>query len=108
MIFNTNLILLGIFILAVATYLIRYSGLYLSDRITFNASQKQTFTDSACVLLFSLAVINTLFSGTHFSGISKIIGILIAIIFAWRKHSIIVVILVAIGVTAALRYLGFS
>jgi branched-subunit amino acid transport protein len=100
-------IFVGIVVLALGTYLIRYSGFYLATRISFKEQHKQLLADSACVLLFTLAVFNTLFTDTHFSGISKIIGVLVAIVFAWKKYSLIVVILVAMIITAFLRYLGF-
>ncbi|MDQ8952389.1 AzlD domain-containing protein [Acinetobacter rudis] len=99
-------ILLGIFILAAGTYLIRYSGLYLANRIQFTAAQKQIMSDSACILLFALAVLSTLFSDNQWSDSSKIIGVIISLIFAWKQYSLIVVILVAVLTTALLRYIG--
>ncbi|ENX34035.1 hypothetical protein F889_02699 [Acinetobacter colistiniresistens] len=99
-------IFVGIVILALGTYLIRYSGFYLANRMSFKEQHKQLLADSACVLLFTLAVFNTIFTETHFSGISKIIGVTVAVIFAWKKYSLIVVILVAMLITAVLRYLG--
>ncbi|ENW07682.1 AzlD domain-containing protein [Acinetobacter beijerinckii] len=104
--YSESYIFVGIVILAFGTYLIRYSGFYLANRMTFKEHHKQLLADSACVLLFTLAMFNTLFSETHFSGISKIIGVSVAIIFAWKKYSLIVVILVAMLITASLRYLG--
>ncbi|MDF2416610.1 AzlD domain-containing protein [Acinetobacter beijerinckii] len=104
--YSESYIFVGIVLLAFGTYLIRYSGFYLANRMTFKEHHKQLLADSACVLLFTLAMFNTLFSETHFSGISKIIGVSVAIIFAWKKYSLIVVILVAMLITASLRYLG--
>ncbi|ENV08393.1 hypothetical protein F966_03067 [Acinetobacter higginsii] len=105
--YSESYIFVGIAVLALGTYLIRYSGFYLANRMTFKEHHKQLLADSACVLLFTLAVFNTLFTETHFSGISKIIGVFVATIFAWKKYSLIVVILVAMLITATLRYLGF-
>ncbi|MBC9228589.1 AzlD domain-containing protein [bacterium SPL81] len=104
--YSESYIFVGIVLLAFGTYLIRYSGFYLANRMTFKEHHKQLLADSACVLLFTLAMFNTLFSETHFSGISKIIGVSVAIIFAWKKYSLIVVILVAMLITASLRSLG--
>lgn len=104
--YSESYIFIGIAVLALGTYLIRYSGFYLADRITFKEHHKQLLADSACVLLFTLAIFNTLFSETHFSGISKIVGVAVAVVFTWKKYSLIVVILVAMLVTASLRYLG--
>ncbi|WP_038343884.1 AzlD domain-containing protein [Acinetobacter sp. A47] len=106
--YTESYIFAGIVILALGTYLIRYSGFYLANRMEFKEHHKQLLADSACVLLFTLAVLNTLFTETHFSGISKIIGVSVAVIFAWKKYSLIVVILVALGITALLRYFGLS
>ncbi|RLZ07655.1 AzlD domain-containing protein [Acinetobacter sp. 2JN-4] len=104
---SQSYIFVGIVILALGTYLIRYSGFYLANRMTIREHHRQLLSDSACVLLFTLAVFNTLFTEGHFSGISKIIGVSVAIIFAWKKYSLIIVILVAMMITAILRYLGF-
>ncbi|USA48053.1 AzlD domain-containing protein [Acinetobacter sp. C26M] len=104
--YSESYIFVGIAVLALGTYLIRYSGFYLANRMTFKEHHKQLLADSACVLLFTLAIFNTLFTETNFSGISKIIGVSVAIIFAWKKYSLIVVILVAMLITAFLRYLG--
>ncbi|HBO71366.1 MAG TPA: branched-chain amino acid transport [Acinetobacter sp.] len=106
--YDTVYIIAGITILSIGTYLIRYSGIYLANRIAFKEHHRQMLSDSACVLLFTLAVFNTIFTENEFSGISKIIGVSVAILFAWKRYSLIVVILVAIVVTATLRYLGFS
>ncbi|WP_277560802.1 AzlD domain-containing protein [Acinetobacter beijerinckii] len=106
--YSESYIFVGIVVLAIGTYLIRYSGFYLANRMTFREHHKQLLSDSACVLLFTLAMLNTLFSEAHYSGLSKIIGVAVAIIFAWKKYSLIVVILVAMLITASLRYLGIS
>lgn len=105
---NSTLILLGILLLAAGTYLIRYSGLYLANRRQFTAAQQQIMSDSACILLFALAVLTTLFTETHLSGPSKVIGVIVSMIFAWKKYTLIVVILVAVCTTALLRYIGLS
>lgn len=99
-------ILLGIMILALGTYGIRYSGFYLANQIVFKEYQRQILSDSACVLLFTLAVLSTLFTESQFSGISKIIGVSVSLLFAWKKYSLTVVILIAISITAALRAIG--
>lgn len=99
-------ILLGIVILALGTYCIRYSGFYLANQIVFKEYQRQILSDSACVLLFTLAVLSTLFTESQFSGVSKIIGVSISLLFAWKKYSLTVVILIAISITAALRAIG--
>ncbi|EPF74454.1 AzlD domain-containing protein [Acinetobacter rudis] len=108
MMINSGLILFGILLLASGTYLIRYSGIYLANRRNFSASQQQMMSDSACILLFALAVLSTLFTETHFSDPSKIIGVIVSVIFAWKNYSLIVIILVAVLTTALLRYIGLS
>ena len=108
MIAHETYILLGIVILALGTYSIRYSGFYLANQIVFKQHHQQILSDSACVLLFTLAVLNTIFTDNQFSGISKIIGISVSLLFAWKNYSLTVVILIAISMTAALRALGLS
>jgi branched-subunit amino acid transport protein len=106
--YSESYIFIAIIILALGTYLIRYSGFYLASRITFKQSHQQLFADSACVLLFSLALFNTLFTEDHFSGMSKLVGVLVAVVFAWKKYSFIIVIMIAMTVTGILRYIGFA
>ncbi len=65
-------------------------------------------SDAACVLLFTLAVFNTLFEQDQFSGMSKLIGVLVAIGIAWKNGSLVFVILSAVGTTAILRFLGIK
>lgn len=107
---NTNeiIIFIGIIVLSAGTYLIRYNGFYLAHQISFQEKHKQLMSDAACVLLFTLAVFNTLFEQDQFSGMSKLIGVLVAIGIAWKNGSLVFVILSAVGTTAILRFLGIK
>jgi len=105
---NGTIVFIGVMVLAVGTYLIRYAGFYLAHQISFQEKHKQLMSDAACVLLFTLAVFNTLFDEDHFSGMSKLIGVLVAIIIAWKNGSLVLVILSAVGTTAVLRLIGIK
>ncbi|EXB35159.1 putative membrane protein [Acinetobacter sp. 263903-1] len=39
---------------------------------------------------------------------SKLVGVLVAVVFAWKKYSFIIVIMIAMTVTGMLRYIGFA
>ncbi|WP_163464379.1 AzlD domain-containing protein, partial [Escherichia coli] len=72
---NPWLILSGILLLAVGTYLMRSSGALLKGKIILSDNSKALFSAAAIVILFSVAMTSTVFEGDHFSDIPKIIGV---------------------------------
>ena len=63
-------------------------------------------SDAATVLLLAVAATTTLFEGQHFAGMARLLGVSFAIILAWRRAPLIVIILGAACMTALLRYLN--
>ena len=96
----------GIAILAAGTWLMRFAGYKLGNRIPFSERTRTLLSDAAVVLLLAVAAIATFFEGQHFAGAARLIGVLAALFLAWRKAPLILVIISAGLVTAAVRYLG--
>ncbi len=105
---DTLMIIIGIAILAAGTWLMRYSGAVLGNRLVFSERAQALLSDAATTLLFSVALAATIYESDHFAGMARVAGVLVAVFLAWRKAPLIVVIVAAAVVTAGLRYLGLS
>ncbi|EMN0829181.1 AzlD domain-containing protein [Providencia rettgeri] len=97
------LIFCGVLLLAVGTYLMRASGALLRGRVVLSENSKALFSAAAIIILFSVAVTSTLFSGEQLSDWQKIVGVLVAGVLTWYKKPFIVIVLSAAIVTALLR-----
>lgn len=102
---NPWLILTGILILAVGTYLMRASGAILKDKIVLSDNSQALFSAAAIVILFSVAVTSTIFDGSHLSDLPKVVGVLVAGVLTWFKKPFILIVLSAAVVTALLRWI---
>lgn len=103
---HTSLVILAIALLALGTYSLRLAGFKLGNRINLSASSQALLADAATTLLLAVAVTVTLFEGQHFAGFARLAGVGCALLLAWRKASLMVIILSAAAVTALLRWLG--
>ncbi|MFI8418128.1 AzlD domain-containing protein [Serratia sp. NPDC078593] len=103
-----TLIIIGIAVLAIGTYLLRLSGALLGQRMTFSDTTRTLLADAATTLLLAVAVIAALFEEQHFAGAARLIGVIVGVFLAWRKLPLIVVLIAAAAVTALLRLLGVS
>ncbi|HHR5899696.1 TPA: AzlD domain-containing protein [Providencia alcalifaciens] len=99
------LMMSGILILAIGTYLMRASGALLKGRVNLTEQNKALFSAAAIVILFSVAMTATVFSGDELSDFPKIIGVTVAGILTWYRKPFIVIVLSAALMTAALRWL---
>nr|WP_040691204.1 AzlD domain-containing protein [Providencia burhodogranariea] len=100
---NQWLILGGILLLAVGTYLMRASSAIFKGKVVLSDNTKTLFSAAAIVILFSVAVTSTVFEGNHLSDIPKITGVLVAGILTWYKKPFLVIVLSAAIITALLR-----
>ncbi|MEX0446059.1 AzlD domain-containing protein [Xenorhabdus sp. SGI246] len=105
---NYVLIIIGIAILSLGTYLMRFGGAKLGNRLALSERSQALLSDAATTLLFSVALAATFYEGEHFAGMARVIGVAIAIFLAWKKVPLIVVILAAALITALLRYMGIN
>ncbi|CDL87478.1 AzlD domain-containing protein [Xenorhabdus cabanillasii] len=103
-----TLIIIGIAILSLGTYLMRFGGAKLGNRLTLSERSQALLSDAATTLLFSVALAATFYEGEHFAGMARVIGVAIAVFLAWRKVPLIIVILAATLITALLRYAGIN
>ncbi|NIF23774.1 AzlD domain-containing protein [Candidatus Pantoea multigeneris] len=105
---HNGLMIAGILLLAVGTYLIRFTGFRLGNRLTMSEKARGMLSDAATVLLLSVAATSALYEGTHFAGLARVAGVLFAVFLAWRKVPLIFIIVGAACMTAILRYVGVS
>ncbi|MGB9097445.1 AzlD domain-containing protein [Erwinia sp.] len=103
---STGMIIAGIALLSVGTYLMRFAGVKLGNRMVLSERARALLSDAATTLLLAVALGNTFYEGLHFAGMARVIGVTLAVILAWRKVPLIGVILAAALVTALLRYFG--
>lgn len=103
---STGLIIAGIALLSVGTYLMRFAGVKLGNRMALSERARALLSDAATTLLLAVALGNTFYEGLHFAGAARVAGVAVAVILAWRKVPLIGVILAAAVVTALLRYVG--
>lgn len=100
---NQQLILIGILLLAIGTYCIRYAGLAFNQYFNISKQQEQLFNDAATTLLFSIAVMSTFFEGAGFTDLAKLAGVAVALYLIWKNYSLITIIIVATLVTTVCR-----
>ncbi|WP_426577209.1 AzlD domain-containing protein [Xenorhabdus stockiae] len=103
-----SLIIIGIAILSLGTYLMRFGGAKLGNKLALSERSQALLSDAATTLLFAVALAATFYEGEHFAGMARVLGVVIAVFLAWRKVPLIVVILSAAFITALLRYAGIN
>lgn len=91
--------------LAAATYALRISGTALGDvpRLT---RARRLVDIAAVVLLVGVLATSTFTEEQHLGGIARPAGVAIALVLAWQRVSILLVVLAAVLTTATLRLLG--
>ncbi|WP_416414273.1 AzlD domain-containing protein [Pantoea sp. App145] len=99
-------ILVGIAILGGGTYAMRLGGVKLGNRLALSEKSSALLSDAATTLLVSVALATTFYSSGHFAGFSRILGVFVGVILAWRKKSMILVIIASAVVTSFMRYIG--
>lgn len=98
----------ALIVLAVGTYAFRLAGPLLRDRITLPDRARELMHTAATVLLVALIATSALTKGGHFAGWALPAGIAVGGLAAWRKAPFVVVVLLAAGTTAGLRWLGIE
>lgn len=103
---NTLTVLAGLAVLSAGTWLMRFTGAKLGNKIALSDRAQKLLNDGATTLLFSVALATTFFEGSHFAGYARFAGVAVAVFLAWRKVPLIFVIIAAALVTALLRLAG--
>jgi len=101
-------VMIGIVLLAAGTFLLRLAGFKLGSRMQLSTSAQARLSDAATTLLLAVALTVTLFEGQQFAGFARVAGVSCALVLAWRKAPLMVIILSAAAVTALLRWLGID
>ncbi|MCX5467071.1 AzlD domain-containing protein [Acinetobacter nematophilus] len=97
------IIFTGILLLAIGTYLIRYSGFVFNQYFSISKQQEQLFNDAATTLLFSIAILSTFFEANGWADFARICGVLVALYLIWKNYSLITIILIATLITTLFR-----
>lgn len=99
----------GAVVLGVGTYAIRLSGTLLHSRMQLGARLQTLVTRGVVVLLAALAVTATVVNGgAELAGPSRLAGVAVGGMLAWRKAPLVVVVPAAALTAAGLRVLGVS
>ncbi|MGY0216230.1 AzlD domain-containing protein [Endozoicomonadaceae bacterium StTr2] len=103
---DTYLTLAGILLLAAGTYGFRYAGPRLGKQVWLTAARQQIFSDASLLLLFSVAVLASVYERGEYGGHARIAGIVVAVVLCLARAPFLAVITLAAGATALLRLLG--
>lgn len=102
----TKALLAGTLALALGTYAFRLAGPILRSRMNVSPRVVRLLEIASVVLLTALAVTTLMPSGAGHAGFALPAGVFVAIVLAWRRAPLLVVILGAAVTTALLRLLG--
>jgi branched-subunit amino acid transport protein len=103
---NTPLLLIGIGVLAVGTFSLRFAGPTLRSRFEIPERAQQLLAAAAIVLLTALVATSALTEGHGPAGIARPAGVLVGGILAWRRAPFVLVVVAAAATAAGLRLLG--
>lgn len=103
---NTPLLLVGIAVLAVGTFSMRFAGPVLRSRFEVPERAQQLLAAAAIVLLSALVATSALTEGHGPAGIARPAGVLVGGVLAWRKAPFVLVVVAAAATAAGLRLLG--
>jgi branched-subunit amino acid transport protein len=92
--------------LAAGTYLMRLSGIVLRDRMRVPERVERYLDLGATALLVALIATATLAEDGGFAGWARPVGVLVGVAAAWRRVPFVLVVVLAAGTTAGLRFLG--
>lgn len=100
--------LAAVLVLAAATFAFRASGALLRDRISISDDTQQWLTLPTVALLAGLIATATLYGADEFGGWARVTGVAVGALAAVRRWPFVLVVVLAAGVTAALRLGGVS
>jgi uncharacterized membrane protein len=101
-------LLIGVAILAVGTYLIRFAGPALRSRYEVSPQAAALMDRAAVVLLVGVAATGALYDGPDFVGWARPAGAAVGVVAALFKAPLVVVVVLAAGAAAGLRALGVA
>jgi branched-subunit amino acid transport protein len=103
---NTPVLLVGILVLGVGTFSLRFAGPALRSRFEVPERAQQLLAVAAIVLLTALVATAALMDGHGPAGVARPAGVLVGGVLAWRKAPFVLVVVAAAATAAGLRLLG--
>ncbi|HEY9335318.1 MAG TPA: AzlD domain-containing protein [Kribbella sp.] len=103
---NTPLLLIGIGILAVGTFSLRFAGPALRSRFEVPERAQQLLAAAAIILLTALVATSALTDGHGPAGVARPAGVLVGGVLAWRRAPFVLVVVAAAATAAGLHLLG--
>jgi branched-subunit amino acid transport protein len=103
---NTPVLLVGIMVLAIGTFSLRFAGPALRSRFEVPERAQQVLAVAAIVLLTALVATSALMDGHGPAGVARPAGVLVGGVLAWRKAPFVLVVVAAAATAAGLRLLG--
>ncbi|MET9314968.1 AzlD domain-containing protein [Kribbella sp. NPDC003505] len=103
---NTPLLLIGIGVLAVGTFSLRFAGPALRSRFEVPERAQQLLAAAAIILLTALVATSALTDGHGPAGVARPAGVLVGGVLAWRRAPFVLVVVAAAATAAGLRLLG--
>ena len=103
---NGPVVLVGIMVLAVGTFSLRFAGPALRSRFEMPERAQRVLAAAAIVLLTALVATSALTQGHGPAGIARPAGVLVGGVLAWRKAPFVLVVVAAAATAAGLRLLG--
>jgi branched-subunit amino acid transport protein len=103
---GTPALLAGIAVLAIGTYAFRFVGPVLAARVTLPDGLQRLTSVGSVVLLTALVATSTFIDDQHIGGPSRMVGVALGGILAWRRAPFVVVVVAAAACAALLRLAG--
>lgn len=92
--------------LAAGTYAMRLAGPLLRGRVRISPRWEQLMSVAAIVLLGAFVSTEALYENGGFAGWSRLAGVAVGGVLAWRRAPFVAVVVAAAAVTALLRLAG--
>lgn len=104
----TTAALVTVAALAAGTWALRVAGVGLAHRTAPSPRVARLLAAGAVAVLAALAVTSTVYAADGFAGPARVIAVGAAVVLAWRRAPLPVIVAVAAGGAALLRLVGLS
>ena len=97
--------------LTLGTLAFRLAGPVVGSRLQLSSRVERLSTIAATIMLAALVVTATLSGESETIGapsVARILGVGIAVLLAWRRQPLVIVVIAAAGATAGLRFIGIA
>jgi branched-subunit amino acid transport protein len=98
----------AVILLSAGTYLFRWAGPALPERLVGSAYAKDFINTAAMLLLVGVMAASAITENREFAGWARPLAVALAGLLAWRRAPFIVVIIAAAAAAATFRMMGVS